>query len=262
MTFLTVVATEFLKLRRSRVTWISFIVYACMAAIAGAFLWMMMNPALAQSIGLLGQKAQFAFSGQSLDGPGFLVFIVEMGGIGGLIMCSIIAAHVFGREYVEGTAKNLLALPIPRVSFVLAKIIVVGAWYAALTLWLVCAAWLTGSMLGLDGLIVPLLASVAARLAALAGMSLCCSLLVAWLAVQTRGYFAPLGAAIGTVVLASVFGHTGWGPWVPWSIVALYSGAAGPVAAPGLGSLAVLAATFAAGAALTIRHEVLADNAQ
>jgi len=262
MTFLSVVATELLKLRRSRVTWITFIVYACVAAVAGAFMWMMMNPALAQSIGLLGQKARFAFSGQSHDGPGFLVFIVEMGGIGGLIMCSIIAAYVFGREYVEGTAKNLLALPIPRISFVLAKIIVVGVWFTALTLWLVGSAWLTGSLLRLEGLSAPLLVSVAGKLAALAGMSLCCSLLVAWLAVETRGYFAPLGASIGAVVLASVFGHTGWAPWVPWSIVGLYSGAAGLTASPGIGSLAVLAATFAAGAALTVRHEVFADNGQ
>ena len=262
MTFLTVVATEFLKLRRNRVTWMTFVIYAFMAAIAGAFMWMMKYPAVAQSIGLVGQKARFAFSGQSLDWPGFLLFIVEIGGIGGLLLCAVIAAYVFGREYVDGTAKNLLALPVPRISFVLAKIVVVGSWFASLTLWLVAAAGFTGSMLGLTGLNAHLLLATVGKLSALAGMSLCCCLLVAWIAVETRGYFAPLGAAIGTVVLASVFGHTGWAAWVPWSIVGLYSGAAGPVDAPGWGSLAVLAATFVAGAALTARHEVSADNTQ
>ena len=47
------------------------------------------------------------------DWPAFLPFIVEMGAIGGLIMISVIVAFVFGREYTEGMAKNMLALPIP-----------------------------------------------------------------------------------------------------------------------------------------------------
>ncbi len=104
---------------------------------AGFFMWMMMNPGMARTLGLLGQKAKFAFGGQSLDWPSFLTLIVEMGGVGGLIICSIIVAYVFGREYVEGTAKNLLALPIPRSRFVLAKIVVSAAWFAALTLWMI-----------------------------------------------------------------------------------------------------------------------------
>ena len=86
--------------------------------------------------------------------------------------------------------------------------------------------------------------------------------LVAWVAVETRGYFAPLGFSIFTLVLGNVFGHTGWGPWVPWTIVGLYSGAAGPGATLGWGSVAVMAGTFLIGIALTTRHEVFADNGQ
>jgi hypothetical protein len=63
-------------------------------------------------------------------------------------------------------------------------------------------------------------------------------------------------------VLGSVFGHTGWGPWVPWTIVGLYSGAAGPGSPLGEGSYVVIAATFLVGTVLTIRHEVYADNGQ
>ncbi len=180
MKFPTLVATELIKLRRSRVTWLSFAAYTFMVAIAGLFLWMAGNPRAAASLGLLGQKANFAFGGQNLDWPTFLTFIVEMGGVGGLVICSIVTAYVFGREYAEGTAKNLLALPIARSRF----------------------------------------------------------------------------------VLASIFGHTGWAPWVPWSILGLYSGVAGAAVDPGWGSILVILATFVLGTGLTIRHEVRADNGQ
>jgi ABC-type transport system involved in multi-copper enzyme maturation permease subunit len=262
MRFPSVLATEFTKLRRSKVTWISLAAYTFMVAMAGFFMWMMMNPGMAQSVGLLGQKAQFAFGGQALDWPTFLTFIVEMGGVGGLIMSSVIVVYVFGREYTEGTAKNMLALPIARSRFVFAKIIVSTVWFAILTLWIIAETYLVGSLLGISGLTTALFLSAAERVLVLALMSLCCAILVAWVAVETRGYFAPLGFSIFTLVLAMVFGHTGWGPWVPWSIVGLYAGAVGPETTLGWGSFVVIAATFLLGTALTIRHEVYADNGQ
>jgi ABC-2 type transport system permease protein len=262
MRFSSVIATELTKLRRSKVTWISFAAYTFMVAMAGFFMWMIMNPGMAKTVGLIGQKAQFAFGGQSADWPSFLAYIVVMGGIGGLIMCSIITAYIFGREYIEGTAKNMLALPIARSSFVFAKIIVSAAWCAVLTLWIIAETRLVGSILGLTGLTTTLFLAAAGKLLALALMSLCCATLVAWVAVETRGYFAPLGFSIFTLILASVFGHTGWAPWVPWSIVGLYSGAAGPETTLGGESFLIIAATFLIGTALTIRHEVNADNGQ
>jgi ABC-type transport system involved in multi-copper enzyme maturation permease subunit len=262
MSFPIVVGTELMKLRRSKVTWISLAACTFMVGMAGFFMWMMLNPGMARSLGLLGQKAGFAFGGQSLDWPTFLTFIVEMGGIGGLVICSIVFAYIFGREYTEGTAKNMLALPIARSRFVFAKIIVGAAWFAVLTLWMIVETYLVGSMLGITGLTAAMFLAAAVKLLVLALMSLCCAALVAWVAVETRGYFAPLGFSIFTLALASVFGHTGWGPWAPWSIIGIYSGAAGPDAALGGGSFVVIAATFLAGTALTIQHEVRADNVQ
>jgi ABC-2 type transport system permease protein len=263
MKFLSVVRTEVTKLRRSKVTWISFAIYLFMVAMAAFFMWMMMNPAMARSLGLAGRKAEVAFAGQSADWPSFLTLMVEMGGLGGAIVFSIIVTYIFGREYVEGTAKNMLALPMARSRFVFAKIIVSAAWFAALTVWLIAEAWVAGSLLGITGLTTALFLSAVKKILVLALMSLCVAVVVAWIAVETRGYFAPMGFAIFTAVLASLFGHTGWGPWVPWSIIGLYSGAAGPDAATiGWGSFVVIGATFLIGTALTVRHEVLADNGQ
>ena len=156
----------------------------------------------------------------------------------------------------------MFALPTARSRFVLAKIVVSAVWFAVLTLWIIAESFLVGSILRLTGFTSALFLEAAAKLLVLAFMSLCCSVVVAWVAVETRGYFAPLGFSIFTLVIASVFGHTGWGPWVPWSIVGLYSGAAGPETAMGWGSFLVIGATLLVGTALTIRHEVWADNVQ
>ncbi len=123
-----IVRTEILKLRRCRVGGITFAVYAFMAFMGGFLLWVMRHPDVAGRLGLLGQKARFAFGDQPLDWRTFLSFVAQMAGIGGLIMSAVIVTFVFGREYAEGTAKNMLGLPIPRRRFVLAKLIVSGLW--------------------------------------------------------------------------------------------------------------------------------------
>jgi ABC-type transport system involved in multi-copper enzyme maturation permease subunit len=262
MKALNLIGTEFAKLRRSRVTWVTLAFYTFMVAVAGFLVWLMLNPEVGKSLGLISQKANFTLGGAKLDWPTFLTLIMEMGGVGGLIICSVIMAYVFGREYAEGTAKNMLALPIPRSGFAFAKIAVSAVWFLILTLWMIAETYIVGSMLALGGFTAALFTATAERLLALALMSVCSSVLVAWIAVETRGYFAPLGFAIFTMMLASLFGHTGWGPWVPWSIIGLYSGAAGPEAGLGWGSYAVIAATFVVGTALVIRHEAYADNGQ
>jgi ABC-type transport system involved in multi-copper enzyme maturation permease subunit len=261
----SVVITEFQKLRRSKVTWISFLIYSAMILMSGFFMWIMMNPGMAERLGLLGQKANFAFGGQSLDWSTFLGLVFQMCGMGGMIFLSFIVAFVFGREYVEGTAKNMLTLPVPRPFFVLAKLLVSAAWFALLTAWLIPLAYLAGRLIGLEGFDGALFWRISGRMlfSSLLAFSLCP--LVAWIAAATRGYFAPLGYAIGTLVIASLFGHTGWAPWCPWSIVGLYSGSpvsASAAPALGTGSYMVLAATFFLGLGLTLRHEVLADNLQ
>lgn len=262
MKFGTVLATEFAKLRRSKVTWLTLAVYTFLVVVGGLFMWMMLNPGTAERLGLLGQKANLTVGGLPANWSSFLMFIGEMGGVGGLMMCSIIVTYLFGREYTEGTAKNLLALPVPRVAFVLAKITVGAVWFGALTLWMIPETYVVGSIVGLPGFSTQAFLSMSVKLLVLAPMSLACASLVGWVAVETRGLFAPLGFTMFALLLSTLFGHTGWGRWVPWSIVGLYSGASGPEIELSWGSYIVLAATFMLGVVLTARHEVYADNGQ
>jgi ABC-2 type transport system permease protein len=262
MSFFVVLGTEVLKLRRSRITWISAGAWCLMVAMVGFFMWIAMNPGMAGKLGLLGQKANFALGGVAVTWEAFLALLVEMGGIGGMLFCSVILVYVFGREYAEGTAKNLLALPVGRASFVLAKTCIAAAWFALLLALLLVETLALGRVLGLTGFSWPAFGAMAVKMAVLGLLSLCASLPAAYIAVATRGYFAPLGFTIATLFVASVFGHTGWGPWCPWSIIGIYSGAAGAGVELGTGSWFVMAGTFLAGLGLTLGHEVFADNGQ
>ncbi|GAB1484865.1 ABC transporter permease [Treponema sp.] len=262
MSFTTILATEVLKLRRSGITWISFGVYAFMAGVAGLFMWILKNPGLADTLGLLGTKAKFAFGDQAATWPAFLAFILQMAGIGGLIMSAVVVTYVFGREYAEGTAKNLLALPPSRSHFVLAKLIISALWFLSLSVFLLISSLIAGASIGLGDLPGELLMSTSLRILLITVLCMGCAPLVSWIAVSSHGYFGPLGYAIFTIMLALIFANTGWGPWIPWSIVGLYSGAAGPDTGLSLANYMLVALAFFVGLGLTMHHEIYADNCQ
>jgi ABC-2 type transport system permease protein len=260
--FHSVVGTEFAKLRRSKITWISFLVYAFMAGVAGFFMWMMKNPGMAASLGLIGQKAQLAVGGATVGWEAYLFLVLEMSGLAGMILASVILTYVFGREYAEGTAKNMLAMPVPRWMFTAGKLVVAAAWFAVLTLWQIALVRAAGALAGLGEVPAGLFGQTAGKIAAAALMGYACAAAAAWIAVETRGYFAPLGYAIFTMLLAVIVGATEWGRWCPWSILLWYTGASGPGKILSPGSFVAIGAFFAASVALILRHETRADNVQ
>ncbi len=256
-----IILTEFSKLRRSKITWLTWLAFSVMPPAGGLFIWIVKEPERAARLGLLGKKAGFA--ALAADWPSYFTMLNQEACVGGMVLLSIIAAYVFGREYADGTAKNMLALPVGRHWFAVAKFVVVFAWFGALTLSLIAEGFLVGALLALPGFSISLAASAAGEII-LSG--LVCYLLVpvvAWMATLGRGYLPPIGFAIFMLVLGNVFGATGWGKWFPWSIVPMLAGMVGPrveVLAPG--SLVVVGLTFLAGVAATIGQFRYADNTQ
>ena len=181
-----------------------------------------------------------------------------------MLLLSFIVAYVFGREYAEGTAKNLLALPVGRQLFVLAKFVVAAAWWLVLVVAVLVEAFVIGAALGLPELLRGPGRRRRARRAAGRGRSRTCS--CRWSRGSPslgRGYMAPLGFALAMLALGNVFAKTGWAPWFPWSIVPLLIGMVGPTGTDAAaGSFVVLALTFVAGVAATIWQFVYADNDQ
>jgi ABC-type transport system involved in multi-copper enzyme maturation permease subunit len=117
-----VIVTEFVKLRRSKVTWFSLAAISMGPLATALFMWIVREPGRAAQLGLLGTKANL--SGLTATWPAFFSMLTLIVGIGGTLLLSFIVAFVFGREYSVQTAKNMLALPVGRSAFVLAKFVV------------------------------------------------------------------------------------------------------------------------------------------
>jgi ABC-type transport system involved in multi-copper enzyme maturation permease subunit len=263
MSIVKVIRTELLKLRRSPIVPLSFALYAFFALISWFVLWIVKNPEAAAGLGLVGQKAGFAANGLGADWRGLFTFVSEMNVMGGAIVLSFIVIYLFGREYVELCAKNMLALPVPRRLFVETKLIVAAAWFILLTALLLAETLAVGALLGLGTPDAGTQVKEGAGILLAAFLSVALQGLVAWVTVASRGYLAPFGYTMATLIVGSLMARTDWAPWCPWSITAAMSGLTGPRRqGESLGGFIILAATFALGFALTLLHEEKADNCQ
>jgi len=261
MMFGQVLATEFLKLRRSKVTWGTFGALSIVPLAIALFTWIVREPGRAAQLGLLGTKANLA--GLQATWPAYLSMFTLAVGVGGMLLLAFIVAFVFGREYAEGTAKNLLALPVGRQRIVVAKFVVVGVWWLALVAAVLAESLVIGAALSLPGFSVALVLGAVRDVALVAGAGYLLAPPVAWITVLGRGYLPPLGFALATLALGDVFTHTGWAAWFPWSVVPLFVGAVGNrQATVATGSVTVVALTFVAGVAATVAQLRYADNVQ
>ncbi len=256
-----VLAAEFLKLRRAKTTWGSLLVLSMAPLAIALFMWIVREPGRAARLGLLGTKADL--SGITATWPSFFSMLTLIVGVGGTLLLAFVVAYVFGREYSEGTAKNMLGLPVGRHEFVLAKLIVAAVWWLALVLAVLAESFAVGAALALPGFSTALAVHGVANALLAAGISYLLVPPVAWIATLGRGYLPPLAFALVTLALGNLFEHTGWSVWFPYSIVPTLIGMVGsPAATLPWGSYLVVALTFLAGIAATIAQLRWADNTQ
>jgi len=259
--FAQALATEFVKLRRSKVTWGTLAAFSLAPLGIALMMWIVREPGRAAQLGLLGAKANLA--GLEATWPAFFYMLTLIVGMGGMLLLSFIVAYVFGREYADATAQNMLALPVGRHWFALAKLVVAAVWWAVLVLAVLAESFAIGLVMSLPGFSATLALSAVRDSLLAAGIAYLLAPVVAWIAMAGRGYMPPLGFALGMMALGQVFSKTGWAGWFPWSVIPLLIGAVGkPVTTLAPGSLVVVAFTFLAGIAATIAQLRYADNAQ
>lgn len=259
--FLQVLATEFMKLRRARVPGATLL--ALMTGVLGLalMLWIVKEPGRAAELGLLGTKADL--SGLEATWESFAAFLMQIVGTGGMLILVFVIAYLFGREYDEGTAKNMLALPVARHWFVVAKLVVGAVWWFAIVLGMLVWAVVVGLAMQLPGFSAEVVWGLFANTLLAASISLLLAPVFAFVTVWSRGFMGPLGFAIGALLMGNLLGNTGWAPWFPWSIVPILVGSVGePVAELPVGSYVVVALTFVAGVAATIAMLRGSDLAQ
>jgi ABC-type transport system involved in multi-copper enzyme maturation permease subunit len=249
---------ESLKVRRSKMLWMTVLAALFMAGMIGFLMFIAKNPELASKMGLLGTKSSMM---GNADWPSYLGLLIEMISALGLIGFGFVVSWVFGREYSDRTVKDLLALPIPRSFIVVSKFMVVVIWSALLAFILLVFALLAGGMIGLDGWSgdIALHGVYAFAITTLLTLLLCTP--VAFIAGYGRGYLPPTGFIILTIILAQFTVALSLGPYFPWAIPGLYSvaaGAGGPQ--PGAVSYVILVLTSLAGLVATFAWWRYADQ--
>ena len=102
-------------------------------------------------------------------------------------------AWVFGREFVDRTAKELLAVPTPRAATVGAKFVVVGCWATGLIVLVFGLGLLVGWAVDIPGWSPGLLARAAGNIAVTALLTFALMSPVALVASAGRGYLPAHG---------------------------------------------------------------------
>ena len=216
---------EILKIRRSRVLPGTIAAFALAPIMGSLFVIVLSNPDLAEANNALQAKA--ALTGFSPDWPSFLNMIAQATGIGGLIIFGFAASWIFGREYSDGTAKDLFVLPISRSTIVAAKMTAMVLWCTGLTLFVFLFSLLMGLLLQLPGWSLQVCWVAVGEVAVTSLLAIVLCPPVAFIASIGRGYLAPLGFVVLSVVLAQIVGALGFGTYFPWAVPAIFSKAGG-----------------------------------
>lgn len=179
------------------------------------------NPEVSKQLGLISAKANLvAFSAS--DWPTYLGMFGLLISAGGLILFVLIISWVFGREFTDGTLKDMLAVPVHRSNILLAKFIVTAAWCAGLTVVIFLVSLIVGAMIKLPGGSF----SIIFQESALIGITTCMVIAVvfpfALFASVGRGYLLPIGLAVIILMMANLVAILGWGEYYPWAVPGLY----------------------------------------
>lgn len=218
--------TEALKMRRSKVPFFITLGFSIAPLVGGLFMIIMKDPAAAKDMGLISAKAQLTTG--SADWVTFFEFLAQAVAVGGAILFAILTSWVFGREFADRTAKELLALPVSRSAILTAKFMLVLLHTLTTTLWIFGVGLAVGYLVDIPGFSVDLLRLKFLDIFGSALLTIALLPLVAFIASAGQGYMPAFGWTIFTVALAQIAAVTGWGDWLPWSVPALFSGAAGP----------------------------------
>jgi ABC-2 type transport system permease protein len=180
------------------------------------------HPEVSRRLGLVGAKANL-MAYASTDWSTYLALTAQMMAAGGFFLFCMIVCWVFGREFVDGTLKDLLAVPVPRGCILLAKFIVAAAWSGLVAALIFLAGLVTGGLIGLPGGSMEMLLRGGALVAGTTCLVIVVVAPFAFFASVGRGYLLPLGAAILALIMANLVVVMGWGDYFPWAVPGLFA---------------------------------------
>lgn len=214
--------TELKKALRSRLPLFTTLGYLFLPLGIAFLIFISKNPDISRKLGLISAKANL-MADTATNWPTYLELFAQMIAVGGFFLFVLIISWVFGREFADGTLKDMLAVPVQRSSILLAKFILVTVWSLALTFIILIFALVMGAIIDLpQGSVTVLLQG-----SALVTMTTCLVIAVilpfALFASVGRGYLLPMGVAILTLIVANFVVIAGWGDYFPWAVPGLHA---------------------------------------
>lgn len=253
------VCAELLKVRRSVVPGVTATAFLVAALVGGFFMFVLQDPARARSLGLLGAKAQLA--GGTADWAGYLALVAQIVAVGGHLVFGIVLIWLFGREFSDRTAKDLLALPTSRVAVVAAKFVVALGWCLLLVCQVLVISLVIGALLRLPGWSAATVLHGFGITFAVALLTAALTTTYGLVASWGRGYLAAVGVMFAIVFASQIISAVGYGAWFPWAVPSLLSGVAGPdQSSPSVSSLASVVVVGMATSTATILWWQRADH--
>jgi len=180
------------------------------------------NPELSRKLGLVSAKANLiAYS--ATDWASYLLLSAEIISAGGFFFFILAISWVFGREFVDGTLKDMLAVPVQRSSILMAKFIVVAVWSAAMAAIMLIFSLVVGAMIKLPGGSLSVILNGFTDAAITVCLVIAVVMPFALFASLGRGYLLPMAMAVLTLVTANLLMAVGWAEYFPWAVSMLYA---------------------------------------
>lgn len=222
---LRAIFAELIKNKHAPIKWVSFAAFALAPLFGGVFVLLIKDNGLQGLSGAFQAKA--AMLSFEANWGSYLGLLSQAAGIGGVLIFGFIASWLFGREYTENTAKDLLALPVSRAKILNAKFFYYVAWALTLAVSNLLLGLLIGAALGLEGWSTAVLAESLKIYFVTSLLALLANTPVAFFALWGKGYLVPLGGVIILLVLAQIIAAMGLGIYFPWAIPGIFAGSGG-----------------------------------
>ncbi len=216
---------EILKNKHSQITWVTFIAFSLAPIFGGVFMFLMKDNGVEGLSGAFKSKA--TLMSFEANWSSYLGLLSQAVGVGGILIFGFVASWLFGREYSDGTAKDLLSLPISRTKIMNAKFMYYIIWCVALTFSNLLLGLLIGFVLQLPGWSAVVFANNLTVYVVTTILIILLNTPIAFFAISGKGFMAPLGIVAILLVFAQIIGALGFGNYFPWAVPGIYSGSGG-----------------------------------
>jgi len=212
--------TEYMKLRRSRIFWITILFFIFVPLMMGLLMLVAQHPEIGEKLGIVGTKAKL-FGENNWEG--YLLMLNQIVASVGLIGFGFVTSWVFGREYIDRTITNIMALPVSRSAIVTAKFGIVALWCLLLVLIILMAGISFGYLIGIPGWSNQVFNQFLNKFILISGLTILLSSPVGFIASYGKGIIAPIAFVIVMLIMSQFVALVGLGPYFPWAIPGVIS---------------------------------------